>query len=176
MNIDNQLWLFANQYYRYPGVAEQLLVLQDNHNLSVNLHVYVIWLASIQRKIVTLPGAIGDVSAWQSEITSPLRKIRQLVKQKKIANPNLESALTVCYQQLLDAELAAEKFELGLLYHQHSEHSERDTTAGSWQQLLDYNLEFYWRNNLPVSQLSVACKAAQVSFKNISLKFLSARL
>ncbi|EPJ43714.1 MAG: hypothetical protein OFPII_40040 [Osedax symbiont Rs1] len=173
MNIDNQLWLFANQYYRYPGVAQQLLALQNNHDLSVNLHIYVVWLVSIERKIVTLPSANCNVSAWQSEVTAPLRKIRQLVKQQKTANSSLEATLTLCYQQLLDAELAAEKFELGLLYHQHSEHSQGNAAGGNLQQLLDYNLEFYWRNNLPVAELSAVGKAAQESFKKIALKFLS---
>ena len=113
MELKNDLWNFALNFYQQSGVEVSCLRLQDDYGLSINRLIYACWCAS--RGIRVQPQWFsGEAGQWQQSITHPLREVRYRVRQKKQAQTDLDS----CYQALRKAELACEQVELALLFGQ----------------------------------------------------------
>ncbi|MFT5706392.1 MAG: hypothetical protein ACI9ES_000671 [Oceanospirillaceae bacterium] len=126
---DNALWQFAKHFYAAPGIATQLLELQNKYALNINQLIFAIWLVTQNHQLMSLPNVASESEQWRCDIVMPLRNLRFNIKQKMSCadGATVKSAIEAtqlieaCYQQLLKAELAAEKVELSYLYHHRSE-------------------------------------------------------
>ena len=145
MDIDNKLWQFALAFYAQPGVAEQLLALQNDHAVSVNQMLFAFWLASEKNKLTGLPADTDESTRWRRQIVVPLRQIRFLLRQQR-ADELLKIATDDCYQQLLAAELATEQVELAFLFSSSEKHSEAAASGTGIRSLALHNMTFYIKN------------------------------
>ena len=113
MELKNDLWDFALNFYQQPGVEVSCLRLQDDYGLSINRLIYACWCASCGIRVQTAWFS-GEAGQWQQSITHPLREVRYRVRQPKQTQTELDR----CYQALRKAELACEQVELALLFEQ----------------------------------------------------------
>ena len=110
MSEDNAFWNYAVEIYSRPGVKELCLELQDSYQCSVNRLLFALWLAQ-QGRALADNLETPEIKRWRSERLEPLRRLRYLLKVDVVEDP----ALDKCYQMLKEAELEAEKVEIGML-------------------------------------------------------------
>jgi uncharacterized protein (TIGR02444 family) len=104
------LWDFALTFYARPGIEAACLHLQDGAGLDVNALLWACWLDTHG---LTPEEALADaahplwaeVSAWQEQITAPLRRQRRALKEQALANP----AIAELRETIKHAELLAER-------------------------------------------------------------------
>lgn len=140
MQLENELWDFALDFYRLEGVESACLDLQQQDGLSINRLIFAIWsgLNGIRLSELHFSSA---AETWQSEITHPLRAIRYKVRENK-------SEVSECYQKLRAAELACEQVELALLHLQVSDSAQKKQKGSV---LVEENLQTYLKSvNLPI--------------------------
>lgn len=125
MSEENAFWNYAVRIYSEPGVADLCLTLQNQYGLSVNQLLFALWLAQQGR---LLPANLDDRKArkWRTEHLEPLRQLRYQARQYSASTTQKQ-----CYQSLKQAELAAEKVEIELLYQLLECCAESNTINGS---------------------------------------------
>lgn len=112
MQLKNDLWDFALNFYQQPGVEQNCLALQEQHKLSVNRLIFACW-SGVNGYSLSVD-KLDEADSWQREFTHPLRQLRYLLREEKQENSELDN----CYQKFRQAELACEQVELALLYQQ----------------------------------------------------------
>lgn len=110
MSDNKVFWNYAVQLYSVPDVAALCLTLQNRYQLSVNYLLFGLWLA---HEGLYLPVDLADqkASQWREMTLDPLRQLRFALRETKQSEEEY-----CCYEALKQAELAAEKVEIGLLY------------------------------------------------------------
>lgn len=143
MQLKNDLWVFALNFYQQPQVEANCLMLQNHYGLSVNRLIFACW--SGVRGIRLTPERLNSAADdWQAEVTHPLRKVRYQVRKERSANPQLDE----CYQALRQAELKCEQVELALLF----EMSESWQNGPASALLAEENMVCYLKSmKLPIS-------------------------
>lgn len=104
------LWDFACLLYSRDGVKPALLAMQDDHQLDIPFTLFALWAGLFHRaltaeEINALAQRSQDISA---NVVEPLRRGRRWLKAHFPTAPSP-------YQDLLTAELAAEKWVLDTL-------------------------------------------------------------
>ncbi|WP_415895379.1 TIGR02444 family protein [Neptuniibacter sp. PT34_22] len=112
MQLKNDLWDFALNFYQQPGIEQSCLELQNEFGLSINRLIFACW-GGIQGYVLESI-TCNEADHWQQEMTHPLRGIRYKVRERKQQGAEYDA----CYQKLRQAELACEQVELALLYQQ----------------------------------------------------------
>lgn len=108
----NPFWDFSLSHYAKPGVAEVCLVLQDEYQLSVNMLLFSMWLASEGKQLTMVPvDECMELQECRQRVLLPLRSARYGVKQI-----GLDKEQAALYQELKRAELKVERLEHDLLY------------------------------------------------------------
>ncbi|PCI47345.1 MAG: TIGR02444 family protein [Oceanospirillales bacterium] len=104
---DNPLWQYALTVYAKPGIAQHLLLGQDQLGLDVLWCLTALWLAEQQQELT--PALLQQVAydEWRTSMIIPLRALRYRCDKTR------DAALR---KALLAAELAAEKRGIALLY------------------------------------------------------------
>ncbi|MFP6846288.1 MAG: TIGR02444 family protein [Thalassolituus sp.] len=104
---DNPLWQYALTVYAKPGIAQHLLLGQDQLGLDVLWCLTALWLAEQKQRLT--PALMQQVAydEWRSNMIIPLRELRYRCDKTR------DAALR---KALLAAELAAEKRGIALLY------------------------------------------------------------
>ncbi|WP_417227095.1 TIGR02444 family protein [Amphritea sp.] len=161
---NNVFWNYAVQIYSVPDVAALCLTLQNRYQLSVNYLLFGLWLAHEGRY---LPADLSDqkVCQWRKTMLEPLRQLRFTLRETKQSGEEY-----CCYEALKQAELAAEKVEIGLLYELRERCPEADLASGedAWKKLSYCNL--------CVAATSVTKSAAAEFDKDEDLQALLAHL
>ena len=75
-------WRFSLGFYRWPGVADACIALQDGCGVDVNILLFLLWLATARR---CAPPAIAKtlcakVDPWRDDVVVPLRTLRRRLK------------------------------------------------------------------------------------------------
>jgi uncharacterized protein (TIGR02444 family) len=114
MNDDeaHQLWNFAAALYGEEGVQAACLELQDRYGLSVSLLLGAIWVGTSGRGrfgAAELEMAVRRALQWHHELIGPLRGLRNQLRRQPPAG--VQALAQLLRQQLLDAELGAERIE-----------------------------------------------------------------
>lgn len=128
-------WAFSLAFYRRPAVRDACLHLQDRHAMPVNLLLAACWLAAGRQWLdadgwCRLQAGSAD---WHAGVLLPLRALRR--QPAVVAEPAL-------YQQLLAAELLAERREQALLVQRLAELSPQ--TADSCGEAARQSLVACW--------------------------------
>ncbi|MEZ5891613.1 MAG: TIGR02444 family protein [Parvularculaceae bacterium] len=104
----NTFWRWSLDAYELNGVKNRLIYLQDAFGFDVNLSLWCCWRAA-QGEILTedaLRNADTASAGWNEGVIEPLREARQ----------NARSGPPALYEQLKEAELAAEHCEQDVLF------------------------------------------------------------
>ena len=109
----DDLWGYATTLYARPGVAASCLVLQDEHQLDVNVLLYCFWLAGGESNAAAVdwPSLVAETSRWQACVVSPLRSLRRRLK----VQATLGERASFLRDRLMDCELRAEAVEQAAL-------------------------------------------------------------
>ncbi len=109
-------WHFSLSFYRAPEVAEACLRLQDEAGVDVNLLFFLLWNASLKRRLsaAEVEAADGKVGAWRQSVVIPLRNVRRVLKTATglIDPPTCEVFRT----RVKGLELEAERLQQETLY------------------------------------------------------------
>jgi len=138
MQLKNDLWDFALNFYQQPDVEQHCLALQEQYKLSVNRLIYACWSGVNGYILPANANTNTEADDWQREFTHPLRQLRYGLRAQKQDNAELES----CYQKFRQAELACEQVELALLYQQAEQLQHRDASLA----LVEENLKTYLKS------------------------------
>lgn len=102
----NPLWDFALAFYARPGMADHLLLLQDEAGMDVCVLLWRLWLDHLGLEPThQAERGLAEIYAWQSDYTRPLRARRRRLKPAAAHDP----ALAELRQALKTAELLAER-------------------------------------------------------------------
>jgi uncharacterized protein (TIGR02444 family) len=108
--LEHDFWRYSVKLYSKKAVETACLLLQNTHNLNMNILLYCLYHPANGRGIITtreLERVAFLVDNFNKKITSTLRKTRQL--WKKLSN---SSAI---YHELFHLELAAEQIEQAII-------------------------------------------------------------
>jgi uncharacterized protein (TIGR02444 family) len=111
--LPHPFWNFSLEIYAGEGVAQACLDLQVRRGCDVNILLFCCWLGASGRPTLTAERlrAILKVSdVWQAEIVRPLRRVRQLLKDRPWTEA-LPETVEAARRRVADAELAAEHAE-----------------------------------------------------------------
>lgn len=76
------LWDYALALYSRPGVSENCLRLQDDHNWNVNLILACIWYGHYLGELsgAQCQAIHADAADWDAKVVTPLRQMRRWLK------------------------------------------------------------------------------------------------
>jgi uncharacterized protein (TIGR02444 family) len=127
--LDNPAWAFCLTLYRTPGVADELLALQDEIGLDVSLLLVCLWLGAERAVALTdseIRSAQALVAPWTAQVVHRLRAVRRDIKARpEMARPAV-AALRGRVQRL---EIEAEQIQIALLHEWGSALPSSDTSG-----------------------------------------------
>ena len=97
----DSLWSYALDRYARSGVEAECLMLQDEHGWDICELLWRCWLYQHGAQAGALP---SDISAWQREVTQPLRRLRRDLKPQAQADSQVASVRSRIKQAELEAE------------------------------------------------------------------------
>jgi uncharacterized protein (TIGR02444 family) len=104
-------WRFSLRFYRMPGVADACIALQDEAGVDVNLLLFLLWNARMDRVLsrADVEGLESRVAEWRDRVVIPLRDVRRQLKSP----PDLvdKSAAEALRTRIKHAELEAERLQ-----------------------------------------------------------------
>lgn len=114
--VDSPLWQFSLLVYRHELVKVAALQFQDREGINVNLLFLCCWLAYTAEEIdyIRLKLARAIIAQWHEELTTPLRKVRRLLK--KIQKEGDNEAVPLLYKMFLGYEVASESHQQKILF------------------------------------------------------------
>lgn len=106
---DNPFWDFSLTHYAKAPVQRLCLRLQEQAGANVNIVLFTLWLASLER-IFENDAVAGntDLLNWHDGVIMPLRQARCAVK-------HCQAEQSALYEAVKEAELDAERFEQDML-------------------------------------------------------------
>ena len=112
-------WRFSLQLYRWPGVADACIALQEEAGADVNLLLFLLWHAAQRRalSVEEVAGLEAKVAAWRERAVIPLRAIRRTLKspQALVEAGDAEAFRTRIKAVELEAERLQQEAMYGLL-------------------------------------------------------------
>jgi uncharacterized protein (TIGR02444 family) len=112
----SQFWRFSLCFYRQPGVGDACIALQDGCGVDVNVLLFLLWLASGQRRVPpdVMPSLCARTAAWRDDVVVPLRTLRRRLKDGSalVAGGTVELFRT----RIKAVELEAERLQQEALF------------------------------------------------------------
>ncbi|HKA71470.1 MAG TPA: TIGR02444 family protein [Xanthobacteraceae bacterium] len=113
---DSPFWRFSLRLYRDPEVAAACIELQDEAGVDVNLLLFLLWSATLNRTLP--PAAIADldraIGAWRDAAVIPLRALRRALKTPPpVVAPGAAEAFRT---RVKGVELEAERLQQQTMY------------------------------------------------------------
>ena len=109
-------WRFSLGFYRQPGVGEACIRLQDEAGVDVNILLYLLWHAALERRLshAEVEGIELRIAPWREQVVKPLRDIRRAIKTPPSA---IEAGTAEVYRTKIKAiELEAERLQQEAMY------------------------------------------------------------
>ena len=106
-------WRFSLGFYRQPGVGAACIRLQDEAGVDVNMLLYLLWHAALERKLTRAEVAAIEqrIAPWRDQVVMPLRTIRRAIK---VPPPVIAAATVEAYRtKIKNVELEAERLAAG---------------------------------------------------------------
>ncbi len=109
-------WRFSLRFYRQPQVADACIVLQEEAGVDVNLLLFLLWHATLERELsaAEVTELERDVGAWREMTVVPLRTMRRALKSP----PDLVAleAAELFRTRIKAVELEAERLQQEAMY------------------------------------------------------------
>ncbi|HSZ66003.1 MAG TPA: TIGR02444 family protein [Xanthobacteraceae bacterium] len=115
-SADTPFWRFSLKFYRQGGVSEACIDLQDSFGVDVNLLLFLLWLASDDRRLSAAEVKMLDdnVRDWRNLTIIPIRDVRRKLKG---APTLVEAGTQEAFRNKIKAvELDAERLQQEALY------------------------------------------------------------
>ncbi len=109
-------WHFSLAFYRQPEVAAACIRLQDEAGVDVNLLFFLLWNASLKRRLSAADAEAADrgVADWRQTVIIPLRALRRALKSAPaMIDPGASELLRTRVKGL---ELESERLQQEALY------------------------------------------------------------
>jgi uncharacterized protein (TIGR02444 family) len=109
-------WQFSLGFYRQPEVAPACIRLQDEAGVDVNLLFFLLWNASLKRRLSAADVKAIDqkIAPWRDTVVVPLRDIRRALKSSPVT---LEAGVSELFRtKVKGLELESERLEQEALY------------------------------------------------------------
>ena len=104
-------WRFSLRFYRYPGVADACIALQDGCGVDVNVLLFFLWLAVARRSVplAVAKAVCAKVTPWRDDVVAPLRTLRRRLKD---GSPLVERNAAELFRTRIKAvELESERLQ-----------------------------------------------------------------
>lgn len=109
-------WRFSLSFYRLPDVADACIALQEEAGVDVNLLLFLLWQATLRRKLTAADVASLDarIAGWRDATVIPLRAVRRILKSPPglVAPPAAEAFRN----RIKAVELEAERLQQEAMY------------------------------------------------------------
>src|SRR3984957_1700506 len=115
-STETPFWRFSLKFYRQPAVSEACITLQDEFGVDVNLLLFLLWLASDDRKLSAEEVKMLDdnVRDWRNLTIIPIRDARRKLKgAATLVEPGTQE---VFRNKVKAVELEAERLQQEALY------------------------------------------------------------
>jgi uncharacterized protein (TIGR02444 family) len=135
-------WRFSLGFYRQPGVGEACIRLQDEAGVDVNILLYLLWHAALERRLsgAEVEAIEQRIAPWRDQVVKPLRAIRRAIK---IPPSVIESATAEGYRsKIKNVELEAERLQQEAMYDL-AETSRFGEAASSPEEAARANIDAY---------------------------------
>jgi uncharacterized protein (TIGR02444 family) len=109
-------WRFSLGFYRQPGVAPACITLQDEGGVDVNVLLYLLWNASLGRRLTVedVARVERESAAWREAVVKPLRSVRRALRDPP---PLVEPQVAEVYRTRIKAvELESERLQQEALF------------------------------------------------------------
>jgi len=113
---DSPFWRFSIGFYRDPAVAAACIALQDEAGVDVNLLLFLLWSATLNRTLSQAQIAELDekIGAWRKATVIPLRTLRRALKSPPpVVAPGAAEAFRT---RVKAVELEAERLQQQTMY------------------------------------------------------------
>ena len=113
---DTPFWRFSLGFYRDPAVAASCIELQDQAGVDVNMLLFLLWSATLNRTLsqAAIADLDGRIGAWREAAVIPLRALRRTLKSPP---PVIEpGAAEVFRTRVKNVELEAERLQQHTMY------------------------------------------------------------
>jgi uncharacterized protein (TIGR02444 family) len=113
---DSPFWRFSLGFYRQPGVADACIELQDRAGVDVNILLFLLWNATLDRTLSQ--SAVEDletrIGAWREATVVPLRALRRALRTPPpVVEPGAAEAFRT---RIKGVELEAERLQQQTMY------------------------------------------------------------
>jgi len=109
-------WRFSLGFYRQAGVGEACIRLQDEAGVDVNVMLYLLWHAALERRLSRseVEAIEQRIAPWRDQVVKPLRALRRAIKTPP---PVIEAGAAEAYRTKIKAvELEAERLQQEAMY------------------------------------------------------------
>jgi len=108
-------WRFSVRLFRFAGVADACIALQDGCGTDVNLLLYCGWLGARGRRLDrrAMRSALTAVGRWQADVVTPLRGARRAIRKDARGAAGMQAR--TLRSRIAAAELCADYVEQALL-------------------------------------------------------------
>lgn len=144
LRVCDSLSEYALSTYSLPGVSQSCLCLQERAGVDVTVLLYTMFLASCRSTALDQDGiskADAEVAHWRAQVVSPLRSIRNLIKD--CDELSRSQVVNEAREMVKKAELAAEMAALDLLSQRVAIDSVGVRTSTTQERLVSRVTHFY---------------------------------
>ena len=109
-------WRFSLRFYRDPAVAAACIELQDEAGVDVNLLLFLLWNATLNKVLsqATIADLDCRIGAWRTAAVIPLRELRRALKSPPaVIEPGAAEAFRA---RIKAVELEAERLQQQTMY------------------------------------------------------------
>lgn len=127
--LDNPLWRFSLSIWDNSVLRARLMTLQNKYGLNINLVLTGLWLGESGLLLADPKFKLNQALSWHRQRVIPLRTQRVAVPDKAV--------FSELRRALLDAEVAAERLELSILYRACSQHGQLEVPLDTLKLVCD---------------------------------------
>ena len=113
---DSPFWRFSLRFYRHPDVAAACIALQDQAGVDVNLLMFLLWNATLNKTLsqATVEDLDRRIGPWRANAVIPLRELRRALKSPPpVVHPGAAEAFRT---RIKAVELEAERLQQQTMY------------------------------------------------------------
>jgi uncharacterized protein (TIGR02444 family) len=113
---DSPFWRFSLGFYRQPGVADACIELQDQAGVDVNILLFLLWNATLNRTLsqASVAELEAKIGPWRDATVIPIRTLRRALRTPPpVVEPGAAEAFRT---RIKGVELEAERLQQQTMY------------------------------------------------------------